>query len=265
MLEEEAAKLVGLAKDNAAETPTACLRPRPGLRLGSLNPAAPPSEPCATAMEPATVQTIKEAVDTELRNGPQPSMKPLLFTDKSGSWSGSGRNDNRQQSSTLYGLETRLGEAVDKALRADAHFGAVFTSSKLQLEMMVVIEKGGPWPQARARIGVLVPAMVIVSCAQPVHRDLSEVSTTHRLPRCAIPVIVLIPLDEEFLLGYFDPGTNSTVDLVCKTPVVMAGDELHYGAAQSARNRRLHIVFTNGEFNLASNAVRAGDAHCARE
>ena len=85
---------------------------------------------------------------------------------------------------------------------------------------------------------------------------MSEESTTRRLPRCAIPILVMIPLDDVFTLGYVDPSTNEPVDLVCRTPVTMAGDCLHFGAAQPGRNRRLHIAFTNGEFNLVSAEVR---------
>ena len=98
MLEEEAAKLVGLDASDAAGTPTACLRLRPEERLGALDPAAPPPPPTATAMAASTITAIKELVDVELAKSDAP-MKELKFSDKSGLWPG---EDSRMQSAHKY-------------------------------------------------------------------------------------------------------------------------------------------------------------------
>lgn len=104
---------------------------------------------------------------------------------------------------------------------------------------------------------------VVVVWAQPHHGDVDDESTVVRLPRCAVPIVVMVPLEGRFQLGVSD-GFNSGWDLESSAPVVMAGDCKHYGSAQRdgsgnpSKNRRLHVVFTDGLFKLMSNQVRAG-------
>lgn len=109
----------------------------------------------------------------------------------------------------------------------------------------------------------MIGHLCVGSCAQPPHQDLGTEATRARLPRSAIPFVIQVPLDAEFLFGC----CHRNVELRCTTALVFASDYTHYGSAQRKtngesdsgpqRNRRLHLLCTDGLFVTTGKHVGA--------
>lgn len=136
MIEDEAARLIGLDCSGSAGTPTASLRENPDTRLSSLAAAAAPPPPMALGMSSDTIQALNDI----FKDFSSVDFTPLKFNANGRYF----KSKDSRKTSNKFTLGDEVGRKVDAALRSDPDFADLVRGTRLKLESTFVLDDGGP-------------------------------------------------------------------------------------------------------------------------
>ena len=214
MCEDEAAKLCGLDTSSPWGTPTGCLR-EDSSTVASARPlgGSPPEPRVLPALSGSATCALNSWIDAEF---PPASFTPLAEGDGRGGV----RSPGGGGTATPPFSEAQRAR-VWELLVQDPALG-VLRGRGLRVVGGVACERGGPDPT-------------------PWCRYASQSATADRLPRPAIPVVLMVNLDASMDLGLPARG----VVLRCRAPCLLPADYEHYGAPQTGRARRVHLILAD--------------------